>query len=264
MASEPSYEDFVEWHVILPKPFLKRIPKEYFDPEEPGVLRILSDAEWRGIGITQSLGWEHYEVHADHVLIRDAVKTTEAHFRRVFSEPERRLRVPLLDAHSIHSLLRRSQSDEGRREGVLVRWRCMVQDTGFGCELFLATLKANGACVSGLYGAETMVDTAQDTLPEPENLTERTVVCAISPPGEMAWCEQLATGDSAQDTAGLALAMDKMDVGGTAEVQLCDRARIPVAEQPSITALVKCYDVDAAEGLRTTDMIDVVGLLDTS
>lgn len=50
-------------HVILPKPFLKRIPKSYFDPEEPGVLRILSDAEWRGIGITQSLGWEHYEVH---------------------------------------------------------------------------------------------------------------------------------------------------------------------------------------------------------
>lgn len=50
-------------HVILPKPFLKRIPKHYFDPEEPGVLRILSDSEWRGIGITQSLGWEHYEVH---------------------------------------------------------------------------------------------------------------------------------------------------------------------------------------------------------
>ena len=50
-------------HVILPKPFLKRIPKSYFDPEEPGVLRILSDAEWRGIGITQSLGWEHSEVH---------------------------------------------------------------------------------------------------------------------------------------------------------------------------------------------------------
>ena len=49
--------------MILPKPLLKRIPKSYFDPDEPGVLRILSDAEWRGIGITQSLGWEHYEVH---------------------------------------------------------------------------------------------------------------------------------------------------------------------------------------------------------
>lgn len=44
---------------------LKLIPREYFDPEEPGVLRILSDSEWRGIGITQSLGWEHYEVHGE-------------------------------------------------------------------------------------------------------------------------------------------------------------------------------------------------------
>ena len=47
---------------------MKRIPKNYFDPEEPGVLRILSDAEWRGIGITQSLGWEHYEVHGALLL----------------------------------------------------------------------------------------------------------------------------------------------------------------------------------------------------
>ncbi|KAI3623204.1 hypothetical protein CBS9595_000127 [Malassezia furfur] len=82
MSNEPSYEEIHysekycddNWeyrHVILPKPFLKRIPKSYFDPEEPGVLRILSDAEWRGIGITQSLGWEHYEVHAPepHILL---------------------------------------------------------------------------------------------------------------------------------------------------------------------------------------------------
>jgi cyclin-dependent kinase regulatory subunit CKS1 len=27
------------------------------------VLRILSEDEWRAIGITQSMGWEHYEVH---------------------------------------------------------------------------------------------------------------------------------------------------------------------------------------------------------
>jgi cyclin-dependent kinase regulatory subunit CKS1 len=39
------------------------IPKSYFNSDDPGVLRLLSEAEWRGIGITQSLGWEHYEVH---------------------------------------------------------------------------------------------------------------------------------------------------------------------------------------------------------
>ncbi|ELU45412.1 CKS domain-containing protein [Rhizoctonia solani AG-1 IA] len=57
--SDDSYE---YRHVILPKPLLKLIPKSYFEPDDSGVLRILSETEWRGIGITQSLGWEHYEV----------------------------------------------------------------------------------------------------------------------------------------------------------------------------------------------------------
>ncbi|KAJ7709457.1 CKS-domain-containing protein [Mycena rosella] len=57
-------------HVILPKQLLRLIPKEFFN-EESGTLRLLSEPEWRGIGITQSLGWEHYEVHAPepHVLL---------------------------------------------------------------------------------------------------------------------------------------------------------------------------------------------------
>ena len=65
-------DDHYEYrHVILPKPLLKLIPKSYFEPDDSGVLRILSETEWRGIGITQSLGWEHYEVHAPepHVLL---------------------------------------------------------------------------------------------------------------------------------------------------------------------------------------------------
>lgn len=50
---------------------LKLIPKDYFEQDGSGVLRILLEEEWRGIGITQSLGWQHYEVHAPepHVLL---------------------------------------------------------------------------------------------------------------------------------------------------------------------------------------------------
>ncbi|KAH9981441.1 regulatory subunit of cyclin-dependent kinase, partial [Lactifluus volemus] len=66
-----SDDEYEYRHVILPKPLFKMIPKDYFNPDDPGVLRLLSEAEWRGIGITQSLGWEHYEVHAPepHVLL---------------------------------------------------------------------------------------------------------------------------------------------------------------------------------------------------
>ncbi|KAJ3993406.1 cyclin-dependent kinase regulatory subunit [Lentinula boryana] len=64
-------DDFYEYrHVILPKQLFKYIPKEYWN-QETGTLRLLTDKEWRSLGITQSLGWEHYEVHAPepHVLL---------------------------------------------------------------------------------------------------------------------------------------------------------------------------------------------------
>ncbi|CED82983.1 cyclin-dependent kinase regulatory subunit [Phaffia rhodozyma] len=79
MSKNPTYEELTEkifysdkyeddeWeyrHVILPKQLLKLIPPGMFEPGDTGVLRILSETEWRSIGIMQSLGWEHYEVHA--------------------------------------------------------------------------------------------------------------------------------------------------------------------------------------------------------
>ncbi|KAN0133640.1 CKS domain containing protein [Lactarius tabidus] len=74
-------DEFEYRHVILPKPLFKMIPKTYFSPDDPGVLRLLSEAEWRGIGITQSLGWEHYEVHAPepHVLLFRRAKNFDSH-----------------------------------------------------------------------------------------------------------------------------------------------------------------------------------------
>ncbi|KAI9785842.1 MAG: Cyclin-dependent kinases regulatory subunit (Cell division control protein cks1) [Peltula sp. TS41687] len=64
-------DDMYEYrHVQLPKAMLKQIPKDYFDPSK-GTLKLLWEDEWRGIGITQSLGWEHYEVHEPepHILL---------------------------------------------------------------------------------------------------------------------------------------------------------------------------------------------------
>ncbi|KAI9805430.1 MAG: transcription factor [Sarcosagium campestre] len=57
-------------HVQLPKAMLKAIPKEYFD-QSRGTLKLLWEAEWRDLGILQSLGWEHYEVHEPepHILL---------------------------------------------------------------------------------------------------------------------------------------------------------------------------------------------------
>ncbi|KAF1819363.1 CKS-domain-containing protein [Dissoconium aciculare CBS 342.82] len=64
-------DDLFEYrHVQLPKQMLKAIPKDYFDGSR-GTLKLLWEDEWRGLGITQSLGWEHYEVHEPepHILL---------------------------------------------------------------------------------------------------------------------------------------------------------------------------------------------------
>ncbi len=49
---------------------LKAIPKDYFNTET-GTLKILYEEEWRSMGIMQSLGWEHYEIHVPepHILL---------------------------------------------------------------------------------------------------------------------------------------------------------------------------------------------------
>lgn len=58
------YEDslYEYRHVILPRELAKRLPTP---------LRCLSEAEWRAIGVQQSLGWVHYEVHKPepHILL---------------------------------------------------------------------------------------------------------------------------------------------------------------------------------------------------
>ncbi|KAK0731389.1 regulatory subunit of cyclin-dependent kinase [Lasiosphaeris hirsuta] len=67
-----SYNDseFEYRHVQLPKAMLKAIPSEYHDKSK-GTLKLLWEEEWRAMGITQSLGWEHYEVHEPepHILL---------------------------------------------------------------------------------------------------------------------------------------------------------------------------------------------------
>ncbi|GJQ11809.1 hypothetical protein GpartN1_g3600.t1 [Galdieria partita] len=52
--SEKYYDDTYEYrHVILPPDIAKLLPKN----------RLLSEAEWRGLGVQQSRGWVHYAIH---------------------------------------------------------------------------------------------------------------------------------------------------------------------------------------------------------
>ncbi|KAI6658533.1 Cyclin-dependent kinases regulatory subunit 1 [Oopsacas minuta] len=54
-------ECFEYRHVMLPKDVCRMVPKG----------RLMSEAEWRGLGVQQSRGWIHYMVHdpEPHILL---------------------------------------------------------------------------------------------------------------------------------------------------------------------------------------------------
>lgn len=152
-------------------------------------------------------------------------------------------------------LLALAQTPNGREAGVLVRWQCMVQDTGLGNELCLSSLHVDGKEVSGFYGCDACYDAAaqERAAMDPRRLGERAVLCGVSVPGETTWARSLTAGDAHV----LSSALDEMSLS------LQKLKRAPLAEQPSITALIKMYGLEQAEQIKTTDVIDVVGLLDT-
>jgi len=41
-------------HVVLPKEAAKKLPKN----------RLLTEEEWKSVGVVQSNGWVHYMIHA--------------------------------------------------------------------------------------------------------------------------------------------------------------------------------------------------------
>ncbi|RNA20574.1 Cyclin-dependent kinases regulatory subunit [Brachionus plicatilis] len=60
--SDKYFDDTHEYrHVLLPKELAKIVPKDH----------LMSEAEWRSIGVQQSRGWQHYLIHEPepHVLL---------------------------------------------------------------------------------------------------------------------------------------------------------------------------------------------------
>ena len=69
--SEKYFDDHYEYrHVILPKDIMKKIPHKG---------KLLSEQEWRALGVQQSRGWTHYEVHKPepHILLFRRAKGTD-------------------------------------------------------------------------------------------------------------------------------------------------------------------------------------------
>ncbi len=67
--SDKYFDDSYEYrHVLLPKAIFKKMPRG----------RLLQENEWRALGVQQSRGWAHYEMHRPEpyiLLFRRALGT---------------------------------------------------------------------------------------------------------------------------------------------------------------------------------------------
>mmetsp|Transcript_27636 Transcript_27636/g.60543 ORF Transcript_27636/g.60543 Transcript_27636/m.60543 type:complete len:110 (-) Transcript_27636:276-605(-) len=84
--SEKYCDEFHEYrHVILPKDLAKSLPHKN---------RLLSEGEWRGIGVQQSRGWQHYCIHRPeaHILLFRRPLGTDPQTGRVDAELARMAR----------------------------------------------------------------------------------------------------------------------------------------------------------------------------
>ncbi|PWY99761.1 hypothetical protein BCV70DRAFT_206752 [Testicularia cyperi] len=122
------------------------------------------------------------------------VKVVESHFRDTFSSDDARAKIPTLSPSSIASLLAPPSSNTAPSAShPLVRFRCMVQDTGLGTEVFLASHTQDGVEHTGLFGGEARfpVPSADESNGQQafsnDNLTERTIMYAVSTPGQTEW-----------------------------------------------------------------------------
>ncbi|OWK05279.1 hypothetical protein Celaphus_00001946 [Cervus elaphus hippelaphus] len=54
-------EEFEYRHVMLPKDIAKLVPKTH----------LMSESEWRNLGVQQSQGWVHYMIHEPGSFLRE-------------------------------------------------------------------------------------------------------------------------------------------------------------------------------------------------
>ncbi|XP_074585289.1 cyclin-dependent kinases regulatory subunit 1-like [Curcuma longa] len=85
--SEKYFDDIYEYrHVVLPSEVAKAMPKN----------RLLSENEWRAIGVQQSRGWVHYAIHRPepHIML----------FRRPLNYQQQQENQATVNAHAAQAL----------------------------------------------------------------------------------------------------------------------------------------------------------------
>ncbi|KAG0705327.1 putative alanine racemase-domain-containing protein [Suillus ampliporus] len=178
---------------------------------------------------------ELYEEHAGNVDEFPAV--VARHFADVFLKSDDTLRevLPLDVNHPPESFAHRS----------LVRFHGMVQDTSSSPEMYLANLNENKC---GGWGISQSIPASEwPSSFDYCDLKEATALWAVTVPGQTAWrTEELTTPSRSSSSSSESPPQPH---------------KFPVPSAPHIGVQVKIYDNEAAQSLKTTDVVTFIGIL---
>ncbi|OAV95796.1 hypothetical protein PTTG_02998 [Puccinia triticina 1-1 BBBD Race 1] len=150
----------------------------------------------------------------------------------------------------------------------LVRFRCMIQDTGLGPELYSSQDSAGGCMMYRESKSCTNVNPV-DTYHHGV-LSERELYYGVEIPGEASWVQSALDGSPER---GLEYSLNKLDMVDNemesgafhkADVSKLEgtRNKYPIRGQKHVGALLKLYDPSDNQLIKTSDVIEVIGVLD--
>ncbi|KAK4058932.1 hypothetical protein OIO90_000378 [Microbotryomycetes sp. JL221] len=172
-------------------------------------------------------------------------QTIESTFQTLFKDASALSQLPQLDATTTTSNL--------PAIGTLVRFRAMVQDTGYGNELFRA-IDTNGNLL--MYGLDSSSNEQAGDPDDYTGLRERQVFYGVTIPAETDWATQrtrltLATDVDAQ-VANLSL-QEKESTSAFAH-------KYPLPNEPHFGCALKIYG-NLSDKLKSTDVRDFIGIM---
>ncbi|SCV69116.1 BQ2448_2136 [Microbotryum intermedium] len=146
--------------------------------------------------------------------------------------------------------------------GSLVRFRAMVQDTGYGSELYRATRSTlDGKETVVIFGrdeAQTNTDESVGVVYEDDdytNLQERQSFYIVSVPGENEWIK-LASDKQPLQSSVASLSLQQGSAGTGSGLP----NKYPIPSERHFGCIAKIYG-EAADKIKTTDVYDFVGIL---
>ncbi|KAL1933589.1 hypothetical protein VTP01DRAFT_7679 [Rhizomucor pusillus] len=165
------------------------------------------------------------------------------HFANLFATTDQRSQIPAINSVSVQRV----------PKNTLVRFRCMVQDTGLGPEMFVSAYKSNSGTELKCYRyTDDPIDSDAAIFDESSNyLCERFPVYCVSPPGETDWVK-----DRLYPTE-LSTSFDGLSIENLESKK--DDKKFPLPETEHSAAIVKFYQ--SAEALRVGQLVDVIGVM---